>query len=130
VKEDTRSGTERVCAVVDDDASVRDSLDVLLHAYGFDVLIYASGAEFLADPRHRRIGWLILDQHMPGIDGLEVAATLQRQGVAVPTVLITGRLDLDIRRRAERLGVVGILEKPFLVARLVELLGAGPTRGG
>jgi FixJ family two-component response regulator len=111
-----------VC-IVDDDVWVCDSLTVLLETYGFAVLAYASAAEFLNDDRHREAKCLVIDQHMPGLDGLEVVRRLQRDGVFVPAILITGRLDPGIAQRAGELGIRAVLEKPFPVARLVDLVG-------
>ncbi len=116
---------ESPIGIVDDDASVCDSLSVLLSTYGFTALAYTSGAEFLADQRHRLLGGLIVDHHMPGMDGLDVVAALQREGISIPTILISGRLVDGIRTRAAALGVTAVLEKPFPVARLIELVRAG-----
>jgi two-component system response regulator FixJ len=110
-----------VC-VVDDDGWVCDSLCVLLETYGFSVRTYPSGAAFLKDDRRLDAKFLIVDQHMPGLDGLDVVAELHRQEVVLPTVLITGRLDTGIAQRAAELGVLALLEKPFPVGRLVELV--------
>ena len=112
-----------VC-IVDDDVWVCDSLSVLLETYGFAVLAYASAAEFLNDDRRRAAKCLVIDQHMPGLNGLDVVRTLQRDGVLLPAILITGRLDAGIARGAAELGVRAILEKPFPVARLVDLVGS------
>jgi len=110
-----------VC-VVDDDDWVCDSLCVLLETYGFNVRTYPSGAAFLKDDRRFDVKFLIVDQHMPGLDGLDVVAELHRQEIFLPTILITGRLDAGIAQRAGEFGVLALLEKPFPVARLVELV--------
>jgi two-component system, LuxR family, response regulator FixJ len=120
---DRRPQAATIC-VVDDDEAVRDSLSVLLESLGFEVVTRGSGREFLADDRCRHAGCLIVDHNMPGMDGLTTVAALQRDGVAVPTILITGRLDPEIVTRAEQLGVNAILEKPFPATRLLELLRA------
>jgi FixJ family two-component response regulator len=108
--------------VVDDDDWVCDSVIVLLETYGFEALAYNSGKEFLDDEQRLKAKCLIIDQHMPGLDGLDVVAELLRDRVSLPTILITGRLNAAITRRAGQLGILAILEKPFPVARLVELV--------
>ena len=120
-----------VC-VVDDDSWVCDSLSVLLETYGFGVLTYPSGTAFLKDDGRHDATCLIVDQHMPGLDGLDLVAELHRREVALPTILITGRLDAGIAQRAGELGVLAVLEKPFPVSRLVELVRSalGPPAPG
>ena len=112
---------EQIC-VIDDDESVADSLKSLLETFGYDVQSYNSGADFLADDRRRVTGCLIIDQHMPGMDGLDVVDRLQKQGARVPTILISGRLDTNIKERAASLGIVSVLEKPFAADHLVDVI--------
>jgi len=111
----------RIC-VVDDDPWVRDSLTVLLETHGFQVMNHGSGAELLADERHRQAGCLIVDHHMPGMDGLATIDALQGNGVDIPTILITGRLDANIAARAAKSGVIAVLEKPFATEQLVAFI--------
>ena len=109
--------------VVDDDDWVCDSLSAMLEAHGFVVRAFSSATDFLADDRRARAKCLIIDQHMAPLNGLDVIAELRRQGiVAVPTILITGRLDAEIARRAAALGVTATLEKPFPAAQLLDLI--------
>jgi FixJ family two-component response regulator len=112
---------EPIC-IVDDDESVADSLKVLLEIFGFDVQSYRSGADFLADDRCRTAGCLVIDQHMPGMNGLDVVDCLQREGIRLPTILISGRLDANTKERAANLGVTKIIDKPFAARLLVELI--------
>jgi FixJ family two-component response regulator len=114
--------TQKPICIVDDDEWVADSLKALLESFGFDVQSYSSGGEFLADDRRRTPSCLVIDEHMPGINGLDVVAQLQKEGTRLPTILISGRLDTNIRERAARLGVTKIIEKPFAASRLVELI--------
>jgi two-component system, LuxR family, response regulator FixJ len=112
---------EQIC-VVDDDEGVADSLRSLLETFGYDVQLYTSGSALLADDRRCATGCLIIDQHMPGMDGLDIVDRLQKKGVRVPTILISGRLDTNIKERAANLGVTRVLEKPFAADRLVDLV--------
>jgi two-component system, LuxR family, response regulator FixJ len=110
-----------VC-IVDDDEGVADSLRLLLETFGFDVQSYGSGAQFLADQRHRAAGCLVIDLHMPGLSGLDVINHLQREGINLPTILISGRLDQKSRQRAASLGVIESIEKPFAPRRMVDVI--------
>jgi FixJ family two-component response regulator len=115
----------QIC-VVDDDESVADSLKFLLETLGYGVLSYNSGPDFLADDRRRAAGCLVIDQHMPGLDGLDVVDRLQKRGAQVPTILISGRLDTKTRKRAASLGITSVLEKPFSADYLVDLIQTAP----
>jgi two-component system response regulator FixJ len=112
---------EQIC-VVDDDEGVADSLKLLLETFGYDVRSYNAGADLLADDSRRAAGCLIIDQHMPRMDGLDLVDRLQKEGVRVPTILISGRLDTNTKERAASLGITSVLEKPFAADRLVGLV--------
>lgn len=114
--------TDKPICIVDDDEWVAESLKILLETFGFEVRSYGSGADFLADCRHRSTACLIIDQHMPGMTGLDVIARLQLEGLRRPTILISGRLDTKTMERAAGLGVTRVVEKPFAVEGLVDLI--------
>jgi two-component system, LuxR family, response regulator FixJ len=114
--------TQKPVCIIDDDECVVDSLKTLLESFGFSVLSYTSGREFLADVQRRAAGCLVIDHHMPGMTGLDVLVYLQKEGTQIPSILISGRLDAKIRERAARLGVSEIVEKPFAATRLIELI--------
>ena len=116
--------TRRPICIVDDDEGVAHSLKLLLEALGFDVRSYGSGAQFLTDQRHRAAGCLVVDLHMPGVNGFDVVDHLRREGVSLPTILVSGRLDTTARQRAASLGVTEIIEKPFPANRMVDLIRA------
>jgi two-component system response regulator FixJ len=106
------SATERAIAIVDDDASVCESTRFLLETYDFDVRAYRSGVEFLRDDPV--IACLIIDYHMPEMDGLEVVSELRRRGRFVPTIImITAVPDAAIERVAAEIGVWRVLRKPL-----------------
>ena len=120
--------------IVDDDAPVRDSLRVLLESHGWAVEDFASTAGLLA---RRRLGdgaaLLILDQHLPGVSGLEFLASPQGARLGLPVILITGAGDSSLREQADRRGVASYLEKPVNETRLLHAiasaLGDAPDRG-
>jgi FixJ family two-component response regulator len=62
----------------------------------------------------------VIDYRMPDIDGLELVELLRARQVALPAILISGRVNNQLRHRAERLGVIRVLEKPLSDAALVE----------
>ena len=101
--------------VVDDDASVRKSLDRLLSAAGYRVQTYDSARAFLArtplqgeDPQ-----CLILDVRMPGINGLDLQTSLRNSGSTIPIVFSTGFGDVTSSVRAMKVGAVDFLTKPI-----------------
>jgi two-component system, LuxR family, response regulator FixJ len=115
---------QKPICIVDDDDAVADSLRALLESFGFSVRSYSSGSEFLADERCRAASCLLIDQHMPGMSGLDVIGHLQREGVRIPAILISGQLDHSTRELATRLGVCALVDKPFAAGRLVRLVQA------
>ena len=119
--------------VIDDDDAVRDSLGLLLNVEGFNVLVYTSCAAFLHKAVLDGNCCLLVDIHMPGVDGLALLDQLRRDGINTPTILMTGRIDGRIRRAAEHAGAV-LLEKPFrmgdVVASIEAAVGRNRMSGG
>jgi two-component system, LuxR family, response regulator FixJ len=112
---------KRIC-IVEDDVWVADSLKLLLETFGFDVQAYNSGTQLLADDQRGPMGCLIIDHHMPGINGLDVVERLREEGVRLPTILISGQVDTNTRARAADLGITSVIEKPFAADCLVALI--------
>jgi FixJ family two-component response regulator len=98
--------------VVDDDNALRTALVRLLGASGFEARGYASTAEFLVQPRPTRPGCLLLDVRLPGLSGLELQEALQRKGIRLPVVFLTGHPDLAAGVRAMKAGAIDFLTKP------------------
>jgi len=121
-KRSPQSEIQKPICIVDDDESVSDSLQALLETFGFKVQSYGSGSGFLADERHRAAGCLLIDQHMPGTSGLDVVDNLRKEGIQIPTMLISGRLDASTRQRATLLGVCELLDKPVAPGRLMQAI--------
>ena len=108
-------------AVVDDDVSVRESLDSLLRSAGLRVRVFASAEEFLNSAHLRKTDCLISDIRMPGMSGIELHRHLVASGRHVPVVFITAH-GLDEQARAEALsnGAVAYLIKPLDEDELLE----------
>src|SRR5437870_2279002 len=115
-------------AVVDDDASVRNSTRRLIRSFGYRAEAFASGEEFLASPLAVRTACLVLDVRMPDMDGLEVQRQLTARHLHVPVVFISGRASDDEERRARAAGAV-FLRKPIAAATLLEVLQKAFSRG-
>jgi FixJ family two-component response regulator len=98
--------------VVDDDESLRTAVLRLLDAAGYEAVGYASTGDFLLDPPPDRPGCLVLDVRMPGPSGLDLQAALQRQGVTLPVVFLTGYADVASTLQAMKAGAVDFLAKP------------------
>ena len=107
--------------VVDDEEAVRTSLGRLLRAIGIPTTGFASAEAFLA-AYHGEPGCLIVDIRMPGMSGLDLLEEMQRRGISLPAIVITGHTDEGSVQRLAALQTVGLLEKPFSLAQLREML--------
>ncbi len=106
--------------VVDDDISVRESLEMLLLSRGFDVTTFASAEAFLGTPRPVVPCCLVLDMRLPGLDGLGVQGLCSgAEGQRMPIVFITGYLDVPMVVRAMKAGALEVLTKPLAEEPLV-----------
>ena len=108
--------------VVDDDESLRTALLRLLSAAGFEACGYASTGDFLLHPLPDRPGCLLLDVRMPGPSGLDLQAALQRQGITLPVIFLTGHADVASSVRAMKAGAVDFLTKPVERDTLLDAL--------
>ena len=99
--------------LVEDDAGVRRSLQLLFRARGFDVRAYAAGAALLADPTARDACCFIADYRLDETDGIDVLCRLRESGWSGPAVLITAFPSPDLTERALAHGFSQVLEKPF-----------------
>jgi two-component system, LuxR family, response regulator FixJ len=79
-----------IAHVIDDDAAVRDSVQLLLECGGIEARPYASGEAFLREAAPDDDSCLIIDVDMPGIDGLELLDQLRANGINTPAIVITG----------------------------------------
>jgi two-component system response regulator FixJ len=99
--------------IVDDDEAVRDSLEILLEAAGFQIFAYPSGDAFLEKMPATPEGCLLIDVRMPGRGGLDVQEELRARNIMLPVIIITGHGDVPLAVRAMKGGAVDFVEKPF-----------------
>jgi FixJ family two-component response regulator len=99
--------------VVDNDISVRASLDLLIRAEGWQAETFASPQEFLARPRPLVPSCLVLDVSLPGLNALDLQKRIAVERPEVPIVFITGRGDIRTTVEAMKAGAVDFLVKPF-----------------
>jgi two-component system, LuxR family, response regulator FixJ len=116
--------------IVDDDAAVRDSLCILLDAYGLGVEAFDSIAAFKSARPVKRGACLILDQHMPTVTGLEFLGSSDGKNLCMPVILVTAHNDRNIRAQADEAGVFAFLAKPVDAAVLVAAVTSAVARGG
>jgi FixJ family two-component response regulator len=105
-------------AIVDDDASVRPSLDRLVRSFGYHTQVFASADEFVASTAPDRAACLLLDVRMPGTDGLTLQRRLEERGIRIPVVFITALAHGEEERRARAAGAIDFLRKPVDQATL------------
>ena len=99
--------------VVDDDISVRESLELLIRCEGWQPEIHASAQEFLARPRVFAPSCLVLDISLPGLNGLDLQKHVTTDRPDMPIIFITGYGDVPTTVRAMKAGAVEFLTKPF-----------------
>jgi len=110
--------------VADNDDAVRDALQFALQLEDFEVHVHQNGQDLLADGDLRRADCLILKEHMPGLDGLEVMRHVRARNYDLPAILLTANTCARLQERAAALGVRQVLEKPLLDNVLLDgLLG-------
>ena len=118
-REGTYSTTSRVPAttpivfVVDDDISVRESLELLIESAGWQPKTFASAQEFLSRPRATVPSCLVLDVALPDLNGLDLQKRIAADRPDLPIIFITGCSDVPISVQAMKAGAIDFLTKPF-----------------
>ena len=114
--------TSPIVFVVDDDISVRESLELLLGAEGLRVETYTSAQDFLCRPRPLAPSCIVLDVALPDLNGLEVQKRLASDRSHTPIIFITGFGDIPTTVQAMKAGAVEFLTKPFDDAALLSAI--------
>jgi FixJ family two-component response regulator len=114
--------------VVDDDISVRESLELLIRCEGWQPETFSSGQEFLARPRALVPSCLVLDFSLPGLNGLELQKRMAVERTDMPIIFITGYRDVPMTVQAMKAGAVEFLTKPFSDGVLLSAIRAALER--
>jgi FixJ family two-component response regulator len=102
-----------VVFVVDDDISVRESLELLMRSEGLQVETFVSAQDFLARPRSLVPSCLVLDVSLPGLNGLDLQKRVAVERAEMPIIFITGHGNIPMTVEAMKAGAVEFLTKPF-----------------
>ena len=108
--------------IVDDDAAVRDSLNMLLEAAGYSVLTFPSASDFLNAYSPDTAGCIILDVNMPDMDGPALQKEVTRRGLYLPIIFLSGQGTIPITVRAIQAGAMNFLTKPVNGSVLLALV--------
>jgi FixJ family two-component response regulator len=109
--------------VVDDDVSVRQSLELLISSAGWQPQTFACAQEFLSGPRAPAPRCLVLDLNLPDVNGLDLQERIGDDRIDMPIIFITGYGDVPKTVRAMKAGAVEFLTKPFCADVLLSAIG-------
>ena len=104
---------ECIVAVVDDEDAVRRALARLIRSLGFEAETYSCGEDFLASLSRRPPACVVLDLHMPKMNGFDVQNRMAETGLEIPTIVITGHDSPETHARALKGGASAYLRKPL-----------------
>ena len=121
-------GMGPIVFVVDDDISVRESLELLIRCEGWQPETFSSAQEFLTRPRALVPNCLVLDFSLPGLNGLELQKRIAVERTDMPIIFITGYGDVPMTVQAMKAGAVEFLTKPFSEDALLSAIRAALER--
>ena len=127
-KYDKTSSDKKQIYILDDDESVLRSLKLLLVSYGFAVNTFSSAEGFFNEVPISVLGCMILDIHMPGLNGWDTQQRLDKTGYNLPVIVITADKDDRFKEQALKAGAVGFLQKPFEDHHLLHMVNQAFNR--
>jgi FixJ family two-component response regulator len=110
----------RNIVVVEDDASMRQAIERILRAAGFEPTLFASAEALLESDATADAGCMVLDVHLPGLSGFQLRELLSKAGTRLPVIFITAHDEPAARDQAKSAGAVAFLAKPFSGRMLLE----------
>jgi two-component system response regulator FixJ len=114
--------SKRVVHVIDDEETIRKAVGFTLRTAGFAVETYGSGVDFLKIADEAERGSIVLDMHMPDMNGLQVQAALTQMDISMPVMMLTGNGDIALAVQAMKAGAVDFLAKPIERALLLDAI--------
>jgi FixJ family two-component response regulator len=109
----TVDAVQNTVLIIDDDASMRESLSDLFQSVGMNTVLFGSASEFLQSKLPEVPSCLVLDIRLPGMSGLDFQTQLADANIHIPVIMITGHGDIPMSVRAMKAGAVDFLTKPF-----------------
>jgi two-component system, LuxR family, response regulator FixJ len=113
---------DAIVFVIDDDASVRDSINLILSLRGMRTLLFSSAEDFLEAYRPEWRGCVLTDLQMPRMSGLDLQQAMRERGILLPVVVLTAHGDVPTTRVAMKCGAFDFLEKPINDEVLLDVL--------
>ena len=114
--------------VVDDDVSVRESLELMIRSAGWRPEVFASATSFLSSHRANAPSCLVLDMSLPDLSGLELQRRVADEQRDLPVIFITGHADVPMTVQAMKAGALEFFTKPFSATSLLSAIGGGIER--
>lgn len=114
--------SNEIVAIVDDEAQVRETLETLLASVSINVRLFESGPDFLSSFTVDGPGCVLVDVRMPKMNGLEVLRAIQKNGIGLPVIIMTGHADVELAVNAFREGAFDFIEKPFSANGVIDLV--------
>jgi FixJ family two-component response regulator len=115
-------------SVIDDDESVCRSTKLLVESFGYRAAVFESAESFLKSGQLYDTSCLVVDVHMPGMNGLELQSHLAGEGYSIPIIFITAYGDKKSRRQGMQGGAVAFLAKPFSDEQLLKSIRSALQR--
>jgi two-component system response regulator FixJ len=120
--------SEATVHIIDDEADVRHSMELLLEGAGFKTRSYGSVRAFFDGCQGETVGCVVTDLRMPEASGIDLLTRIRESGASLPVVVVSAHPDVALAVHAMKKGAVDFIEKPFSAERLVEAVRAAVER--
>ena len=110
--------------IIDDDEAIRDSLQLMLETVDIDCQLFSSAEEFLDSYDMDLSGCIVLDLNLPGMNGIELQAELERRNIRLPIIFLTSYGTVPITVQAMKSGAVDFLTKPVAIEEIFQCIQA------